>query len=114
MRKGAGSLNLFELQNEHREWLAHNFPDQQKHDALLGLVEEVGELAHAHLKNSQGIRGTSAEHLEAMSDAIGDIVIYLASYCNTNGFDLEGCVVNAWFEVKQRDWQKHPKTGVPE
>jgi NTP pyrophosphatase (non-canonical NTP hydrolase) len=103
---------LSRLQDEHREWLKHNFPDQQAHDALLGLAEEVGELAHAHLKAQQGIRGTLEEHREEARDAIGDIVIYLASYCNTNGYDLNQCVASAWEVVKNRDWKANPYHGV--
>ena len=105
------SLRAF--QAAHRLWLNRNFPNQKPHDALLGLAEEVGELAHAHLKNEQGIRGKDQYQYEReASDAIGDIVIYLASYCNTNRFDLAACIENAWEEVSARDWQKHPETGV--
>ena len=105
---------LSRLQSEHKLWLAVNFPEQKPHDALLGLVEEVGELAHAHLKDSQGIRGLSQEHHAAAADAIGDIVIYLASYCNTNDFDLSKCVQDAWAEVRARNWAKYKKDGVSE
>ncbi len=107
-------MNLFELQAEHMEWLEKNFPQQQPADPLLGIVEEVGELAHAHLKASQSIRGTPEELQAEARDAIGDIVIYLTSYCNTNGYDLALAVGHAWREVKQRDWQKYPKDGVRE
>jgi NTP pyrophosphatase (non-canonical NTP hydrolase) len=107
-------MDLRNLQVRHRLWLEHNFPNQQEHDALLGLVEEVGELAHAHLKASQGIRGTSLKHRDDAIDAIGDIIIYLASYCNTNGYDLEQCLISAWDEVKNRDWVKYPKDGKTE
>lgn len=107
-------MDLRTLQIEHRLWLERNFPNQQEHDALLGLIEELGELAHAHLKMSQGIRGSSEAHQDAASDAIGDIVIYLASYCNTNGYHLAQCVQVAWDEVKQRDWANYPKNGVTE
>ncbi len=105
---------LRRLQTEHMLWLERNFPQQQGHDPLLGLVEEVGELAHAHLKASQGIRGTPQELQAEARDAIGDIVIYLASYCNSNGYDLAGCVQEAWTQVHQRDWQRYPKDGVSE
>ncbi len=104
-------MNLSHFQNEHMAWLEKNFPQQQPHDPLLGLVEEVGELAHAHLKASQNIRGTPEEHRAAAIDAIGDIVIYLASYCNTNGYDLESCVTHTWYKVHKRDWQKFPQDG---
>ena len=102
------------LQIEHKEWLNHNFPRQQGHDALLGLTEELGELAHAHLKSQQAIRGTLEEHRLAAADAIGDIIIYLASYCNTNGFNLSDCFDTAWNEVEKRDWISYPKNGVSE
>ncbi len=107
-------MHLQTLQTVHMLWLEKNFPQQQPADPLLGVVEEVGELAHAHLKASQSIRGTPEELQAEARDAIGDIVIYLASYCNTNGYDLEDCVSRAWSEVKKRDWQKYPKDGVSE
>lgn len=104
-------MRLSELQEESRKWLAHNFPNQVKHQALLGVVEEVGELSHAFLKSEQGIRGTKEEHLDAMVDAIGDITIYLASFCNTNGINFEAAVILAWGAVSQRDWIKYPSNG---
>lgn len=97
----------------HQPWLKHNFPDQRPHDALLGLAEEVGELAHAHLKMEQGIRGLDREEYNRQaSDAIGDIMVYLASYCNTNGFDMEDCLMMAWEEVRGRDWQEDPDNAA--
>ena len=108
------SNTIQQLQNDHRLWLLHNFPNYRQHDALLGLTEELGELAHAHLKSQQAIRGTLEEHRLAAADAIGDIVIYLISYCNTNGFDLSKCIRDAWSEVKERDWINYPKNGVSE
>jgi NTP pyrophosphatase (non-canonical NTP hydrolase) len=104
---------ITDLQEEHREWLAHNFPNQQDHDGLLGIIEEVGELAHAHLKHQQGIRSSSDRMVSNIKkvDALGDIFIYMMSYCNTNGLDLEACIKVAWDEVKNRDWQANPITG---
>ena len=103
---------LSELQRAHRRWLDHNFPNQKPHEALLGLAEEVGELSHAHLKFEQGIRGyTETKYREEAGDAIGDVIIYLASYCNTNGFNLQLEMNKAWNQVKSRDWQKDPENG---
>lgn len=105
-------MDLSVLQSEHREWLSHNFPDQTDHQGLLGVAEEVGELCHAHLKYEQGIRRmTAGEFREKGADAIGDIVIYLTSYCNTNGFDLDECVQDAWKQVQMRDWRANPEDG---
>ncbi len=104
---------LSQLQREHKRWLDHNFPDQTPHQALLGLIEEVGELAHAHLKHEQGIRGLTDEEFRLQAgDAIGDIVIYLASYCNTNDFNMPFEVTRAWNQVKKRDWRKDPENAA--
>jgi NTP pyrophosphatase (non-canonical NTP hydrolase) len=106
-------FDLQAFQAKHKLWLEHNFPNQTPHQALLGVVEEVGELAHAHLKAEQGIRGERMEHRKDALDAIGDIIIYLASYCNTNDYDLETALMLAWAEVEQRDWIAYPATGRP-
>ena len=107
---GESKVLLSELQRSHKRWLAHNFPNQKPHDALLGLAEEVGELAHAHLKTEQGIRGyDEVKYRAEAGDAIGDIVIYLASYCNTNRFNLATEVSRAWEQVKKRDWREDPE-----
>ena len=107
-------MNLNRLQGEHYDWLEHNFPNQKHHEPLLGLMEEVGELAHAHLKHEQGIRGMADQDLAFTKkcDAVGDIVIYLASYCTANHIDLDQAVTTAWEEVKNRDWIAHPEKGA--
>jgi len=76
------------LQNEQAVWSEKNFGEQPPTAPLLGLIEEVGELAHAVLKRNQGIR-TGENHIEQMKDAIGDIVIYAADYATRQGFQLD-------------------------
>lgn len=106
-------MDLRDLQFQHKAWVNHNFPGQKRHEPLLGLMEEVGELAHAHLKHDQAIRGLDdlPQATEKKIDAIGDIVIYLASYCNANGFDFARCVESTWEKVRMRDWQANSETG---
>ena len=101
---------LRKLQEEQREWSEHNFGKHPAWQPLLGAVEELGELAHAHLKESQGIR-TSESHTDNAKDAVADIVIYLADYCSTRGFDFEEIVFDTWEKVKRRDWKKDPETA---
>ena len=73
---------LDELQKQIAEWARYNFPDKQsRNEALLGMIEELGELSHAVLKSHQGIRGTKEEHLEAMKDAIADMFVYCCQLC---------------------------------
>jgi len=76
--------------------------------SLLGAVEELGELAHAHLKQEQGIRGTAAEHEEKAKDAVADVVIFLSDYCSKRGFEFQAIIEKTWAEVKKRDWRKNP------
>jgi NTP pyrophosphatase (non-canonical NTP hydrolase) len=105
-------MDLGQLQEEHAQWLIHNFPAQQGHEPLLGAMEELGELAHTHLKYDQNIRGYTLDlYREKAADAVGDIVIYLASYCTANGFSLDDCVTWTWETVKSRDWIAFPANG---
>ena len=87
-----------------------NFPNKKPHQPLLGIQEEVGELSHAHLKMEQGIR-TNEDHQAAKIDAVGDIVIYLADYCNQNGIFLDSAVEQTWAEVQMRNWKKNKVNG---
>lgn len=76
------NYTLREIQREVRDWTKANFDTSIEYHPLLGLVEEVGELAHAVLKSEQGIRGTIEEHEAAAQDAIGDATIYLLDLAN--------------------------------
>jgi NTP pyrophosphatase (non-canonical NTP hydrolase) len=102
-------MEIKEMQRHHKHWVDHNFPNQKPHDALLGICEEAGELCHAHLKRDQGIRGMDPEtYVEAASDALGDIFIYMLSYANANGFDLQDCIEATFLKVMDRDWVADP------
>ncbi|HOD84842.1 MAG TPA: hypothetical protein PKG77_25785, partial [Phycisphaerae bacterium] len=99
------TLTLRRLQDELRAWVQHNFPAREPFYPLLGAMEELGELSHAHLKDLQAIRGTPEEHQAAKEDAVADIIIFLADYCTANGIDLQAAVEKTWAQVKLRDWQ---------
>jgi|SRR3990172_4176982 len=104
-------MNLCELQDEHVAWKERNFPNDASWSQLLGVAEEVGELCHAHLKSSQGIRGGEESHLAAKIDAIGDILIFLAGYCNMEGIDMQTALDVTWNKVRRRDWTKDKING---
>ena len=98
-------FDLKKFQEEQRIWSTKNFGETygSGYRSILGAVEELGELAHAHLKSEQGIR-TDEDHTLAKKDAVGDIVIYLADYCWREGLSLEDCISDAWEIVSKRDW----------
>lgn len=128
------TLTFASLQREVAEWSGRNFPGKRPHQPLLGAVEEVGELAeadqgqhdahireltsalgrlaHAHLKREQGIRGTAEVHLAAQRDAVADVVIYLADYCEQNQISFQATVQETWAQVKLRNWVLDPVTGM--
>lgn len=107
------NMNITQLQSEVRAWQSYNFPNSKPYQPLLGLIEEVGELSHAHLKTEQQIR-LDEDHSTAAKDAVGDIIIYLADYCNRNNIDMEAALITTWAEVKRRDWIKYPNSkGLP-
>ena len=104
-------MMLKKLQSEQIEWVEHNFGKRPTWMPLVGVMEELGELAHAYLKKEQGIR-ISENHEEKLKDAIGDIVIYLADFCTAHDFDLATIVKETWKTVKIRDWIKYPVNGM--
>lgn len=104
-------FDLDKIQDEIGAWNDKNFPDGTPDDVLIGATEELGELAHAHLKGKQGIRGTTQQHYDAACDALGDIAIYLMAYCHKRGISFEGCIDAAWDQVKKRDWTKNKENG---
>ena len=93
-----------ELQREVREWTGKNFPNNKPHMPLLGAMEELGELAHAHLKQEQGIATTRGNK----RDAIGDIIIYLCNYCSLNDIDIQTAIEVAWDNVQRRNAKTSP------
>lgn len=106
---------IAELQAEHLEWQKYNFPNQTTEQAFLGMIEEMGELAHAQLKFQQGIRGyfTDGEpdmilYRNDLEDGIADLFIFALGWCNGMGIDLESAIEHTWDKVKARDWQANP------
>jgi len=102
-------LTFEQLQAEVSVWTAHNFPDRTRYRALLGIMEEIGELSHAHLKLEQMIRGSTTELRAEAKDAIGDIIVFIADYCTCNGYNLQETIEEVWSEVKKRDWKSNPR-----
>lgn len=106
-------IDLFKIQQEMIAWQQHNFPNRKVHVPLLGALEELGELAHAHIKQEQNIR-LNEDHAANKQDAIADIIIYLIDYSNDHKFNLEKIIQETWNQVKTRDWIKYPKNGRTE
>ena len=111
-------LDIAELQGEIRKWREHNFQNATSVQQFLGVVEEVGELAHAMLKEMQGIRegahmnGHRASTEESQMDAVGDIAIFLINFCTMKGWSFRRILQDTWREVGKRDFKKYPKNGV--
>ena len=99
------------VQREQRPWVAHNFGDRPKWMPVMGLMEELGELAHAFLKREQGIRGTREEHTADIRDAAADVVIFLCDVASAEGFDLDQIVSETWNTVRKRDFKADAVTG---
>lgn len=78
-----------------------------------GLQVAVGRLAHAHLKTEQGIRGNERELESLAQKSIEQILCYAHDYASVYGIDFYRCIDDTWRQVKRRDWQKYPDTGLP-
>lgn len=95
-----------QLQREVGDWSESQFGESQPDlYPLLGVSEEYGELVHSVLKRKQGIRLEDDDVGEiAEIDAVGDMIVYLADFCERRGLDLSTCVDVAWGEVSARNW----------
>jgi NTP pyrophosphatase (non-canonical NTP hydrolase) len=102
------ATDIDKIQQQQKLWAEYNFPENDDIDQFLGVVEEVGELAHAILKLRQGIR-LGEDHRAKEKDAIGDILIFLLGYCNDSNLNLLEILENTWGIVVKRDWQAHRK-----
>jgi NTP pyrophosphatase (non-canonical NTP hydrolase) len=112
LRKERAQMNFRALQLEVDDWASKNFGvTRPPWHQILGAVEEIGELSHAYLKREQKIRGTYEEHTAAISDAVADVIIFLANFCCTADIDLQETVEAVWTRVKARDWTKNALHG---
>ena len=105
-------MDIRYVQEQNCKWVAHNFPGQTWHQHFMGMVEELGELSHALLKQDQGIRGRWGDHEEEAKDAVGDLFIFALSLCNSRGWSLEQIIQDTWTQVQRRDWIAFPIDGV--
>lgn len=105
-------IDLKLLQKELKTWEEYNFGKQDPFKNLAGMTEELGELAHAMLKSSQGIReGVSGDAKELIADAFADIVTYGINLLSKYDIDAESTLDQVIGEVLKRDWKKNPETG---
>jgi len=117
-------INMIESFLGHGLFHEHGVPsDQQRlidelkrsvgYRYLLGMMEELGEVTHVHLKREQHIReGLDPEKCdELIKDGIGDLLNYAICYCESQGTDLISCLQHAWKQIKDRDWTQEKKQG---
>jgi NTP pyrophosphatase (non-canonical NTP hydrolase) len=95
------------LQRDVNAWVTRNF-DNSELTAVVGLVEEVGELCRAVVKMEQGIRGTRDEWSQEIRKETGDIFIKLCDVARFYEFDLSDAVRERWADVSQRNWKANP------
>lgn len=108
---------LKQTQAEIIEWSTRNFGEcpnstiPLRISSFLGMVEEIGELAHHVLKMGQNIRGSREVHLAGVVDSIADLLVFTLDFCARNGMDAEDILSEVWSKVKQRDWKKDSVRG---
>lgn len=93
--------DLYYLSKSTDGWHTSNF---------MGLSIETGRLAHAHIKQFQGIR-LNEGHEEKAKTAISRILFYLNDIAAAYNTTLADCIKETWAVVKKRDWQKNRDTA---
>jgi NTP pyrophosphatase (non-canonical NTP hydrolase) len=94
--------SINEIQNEILEWQNSNFEFRKPHEMYLGLIEEVGELAHARMKYEHEYYPFDYYYQET-KDAIGDIAIQLIGLCSQHYLNFEEVLNDIWNYVKTRN-----------
>lgn len=116
-------MEISELQKGMGKYNDDWFPDNTDPDMILGVMEELGELAesspvdgevwkklhkimgklsHHNLKRRQGIRGSEEEHTAKEKDAVGDLFNFLINYCNLRGFSLDEIATETLNHIETR------------
>lgn len=79
--------------SEIRQWgVDRKLNEQDPTKSLVKLVEELGELSSALLKNNE----------ELIIDSIGDAVVVLTNLALQKGYFIEDCIEAAYIEIKDR------------
>lgn len=102
---------LRQYQTEIADWAFGNFGPEPAMNQIVGLAEEVGELARAVLKKERGIRGSDGEWHEEIEKEIGDVAISLLMVCNSVGVNFEEMLRERWEHVKARSVNHDPING---
>jgi len=78
---------------------------------VLGMAEEMGELAHAVLKRQQKIREAAdgSDMKEEIADAFADVVIFGLNAMSCEGIDAEQVLKEVIDKVLRRDWVNDPE-----
>ncbi len=94
-------MTLHEIYVDYLLWARDHSPHLSRPQAIVKLMEEVGELCH----------GSHRSDDEEMKDAVVDIFIVLLKVAGTLGMDFESAVKDTWEKVRARDYVKFPYDG---
>lgn len=82
-------------------------PTPEPSQAIFHLANRVGRLSRWEADT----RG-STQWFQVKTRVIGEIIQALTVYCYSRGWDFNQCVLQAWTEVKDRDWVKNIQDGT--
>jgi len=87
-------LSYRELELQVIRWAEDRriIPNATPASQLLKAVSEMGELADAEGKRD----------LEAIKDAVGDVLVCLINYCALRDIDMVTCLAGAYDQIKDR------------
>lgn len=79
------------------------------HEPGMPLLVAVGHVFHHHLKLTQGIRGTPAEHNAGINEGLVQVIVELINIVGEE--QLLEAIEKTWARVSQRDWKADPEHG---
>lgn len=88
-------FDLAQLQRELKPWVLHNFGERPAWQPLLGLAEEAAELIVARTEQDR-------------QDAIADMIVFAADYCNAMEWNLDAL----WRDIEREQTNARGYTHI--
>lgn len=108
-------IDIEEYQKRLKDWQILHFGSSPPEWLTVGMMEELGEMAHTLLKYQQGIREHREKDVEKfkkqLADDFGDVVVYGMQVLTHFGINAEDAMRDTFEHVLKRDWTAHRLEG---
>lgn len=103
-------IDLNGYQRQINEWQDRNFGPQTTETMVLGMMEEIGEVARYLVKRRNRIRSEVSQP-GTVPHEIGDVIVFALQVLTNEGWEAERVLGETFERVLARDWKLNPENG---